>query len=36
MVPDRIIPGTLNAGHTLPTVAQAFIFTTLIPVDSSR
>jgi uncharacterized membrane protein YfcA len=33
MVPDRIIPGTLNAGHTLPTVAQAFIFTTLIPVD---
>ena len=22
MVPDRIIPGTLNAGHTLPTVAQ--------------
>ena len=33
MVPDRIIPGTLNAGHTLPTVAQAFIFTSLIPVD---
>lgn len=33
MVPDRIIPGTLNAGHTLPTIAQAFIFTALIPVD---
>ena len=33
MVPDRIIPGTLNAGHTLPTVAQAFIFTSVIPVD---
>jgi uncharacterized membrane protein YfcA len=33
MVPDRIIPGTLNAGHTLPTVAQAFIYTTIIPVD---
>ena len=33
MVPDRIIPGTLNAGHTLPTVAQAFIFTSIIPVD---
>lgn len=33
MVPDRIIPGTLNAGHALPTIAQAFIFTTLIPVD---
>ena len=26
-------PGTLNAGHTLPTIAQAFIFTSLIPVD---
>jgi uncharacterized membrane protein YfcA len=33
MVPDRIIPGTLNAGHTLPTVAQAFVYTTVIPVD---
>jgi uncharacterized membrane protein YfcA len=33
MVPDRIIPGTLNAGHTLPTVVQAFIFTAVIPVD---
>ena len=33
MVPDRVIPGTLNAGHTLPTIAQAFIFTRLIPVD---
>ena len=33
MVPDRVIPGTLNAGHALPTIAQAFIFTSLIPVD---
>jgi uncharacterized membrane protein YfcA len=33
MVPDRIIPGTLNAGHTLPTITQAFIFTAVIPVD---
>jgi uncharacterized membrane protein YfcA len=33
MVPDRIIPGTLNVGHTLPTIAQAFIYTTVIPVD---
>ena len=33
MLPDRIIPGTLNAGHTLPTVVQAFIYTTVIPVD---
>jgi len=33
MVPDRIIPGTLNAGHTLPTIVQAFLFTAVIPVD---
>lgn len=33
MVPDRIIPGTLNAGHTLPTIVQAFIYTAVIPVD---
>ena len=33
MVPDRVIPGTLNAGHTLPTIAQAFIFTAVIPAD---
>src|SRR5262245_60340059 len=29
LVPDRVIPGTLNVGHTLPTVAQAFIYTTI-------
>jgi uncharacterized membrane protein YfcA len=34
LVPDRVIPGTLNAGHTLPTVVQAFIFTAVIPVDA--
>jgi uncharacterized membrane protein YfcA len=33
MVPDRVIPGTLNAGHTLPTIVQAFVFTQAIPVD---
>src|SRR5205085_12431778 len=33
MVPDRIIPGTLNVGHTLPTVVQAFFYITVIPVD---
>lgn len=33
MLPDRIIPGTLNTGHTLPTVTQAFIYTAVIPVD---
>jgi uncharacterized membrane protein YfcA len=33
IVPDRLIPGTLNVGHTLPTIAEAFIYTALIPVD---
>jgi uncharacterized membrane protein YfcA len=33
MVPDRLIPGTLNVGHTLPTITQAFIYTVAIPVD---
>ena len=33
MVPDRIIPGTLNAGHTLPTIVQAFFYISVIPVD---
>ena len=33
-VPDRIIPGTLNVGHTLPTVVQAYIYTAVIPVDA--
>src|ERR1041385_1913650 len=27
MVPDRLIPGTLNVGHTLPTIVEAFIYT---------
>jgi uncharacterized membrane protein YfcA len=34
MVPDERIPGTLNVGHTLPTIVQAFIFTRLVPVDA--
>ena len=33
LVPDRIIPGTLNVGHTLPTVVQAFIYTTIVQVE---
>jgi uncharacterized membrane protein YfcA len=33
MVPDRVIPGTLNVGHTLPTVVQALIYTRLVQVD---
>jgi len=34
LVPDERIPGTLNVGHTLPTIAQAFIFTRIVPVDA--
>lgn len=33
MVPDQLIPGTLNAGHTLPTIFQAFIYIAAIEVD---
>jgi uncharacterized membrane protein YfcA len=33
LVPDSYIPGTLNAGHSLPTVAQALIFINLVSVD---
>jgi uncharacterized membrane protein YfcA len=33
MVKDEWIPGTLNVGHTLPTVTQAFIFIGAVTVD---
>jgi len=33
MVPDRLIPGTLNVGHTLPVVFQAFIYISVVKVD---
>jgi uncharacterized membrane protein YfcA len=33
MVPDGLIPGTLNVGHTLPTVVEAVIFISIIKVD---
>ena len=33
MVPVKLIPGTLNVGHALSTIAQAFIYTKLVPVD---
>src|SRR5437016_6031811 len=35
MVPVKLIPGTLNVGHTLPTMAQAFIYTQIVPVEST-
>jgi uncharacterized membrane protein YfcA len=34
MVPVREIPGTLNVGHTLSTIAQAYIYTKIVKVDS--
>ena len=33
LMPDEAIPGTLNIGHALPTIAQAIIFISIIQVD---
>ncbi len=33
LVPDEQIPGTLNVGHTLPSVIQAFIYIAVVEVD---
>jgi uncharacterized membrane protein YfcA len=33
LVPDEKIPGTLNVGHTLPTIAEALIFIAIVQVD---
>ncbi|MDA1081204.1 MAG: sulfite exporter TauE/SafE family protein [Gemmatimonadetes bacterium] len=33
MVDDRVIPGTLTAGHFPSTIAQAFIFIAIVEVD---
>jgi len=33
LVPDEQIPGTLNVGHALPTVAQALIFIAAVAID---
>lgn len=33
MVPDEMIPGTLNVGHTAPVVVQAFIYVSIVAVD---
>jgi uncharacterized membrane protein YfcA len=35
MAPDSYFPAILNAGHALPTVAQALVFITLVQVDST-
>ena len=33
VVPDEKIPGTLNVGHTLPTIVQALIYITIVEVE---
>jgi uncharacterized membrane protein YfcA len=33
LVRDELIPGTLNVGHTLPTIVQAYIYIAVIEVD---
>ncbi|MCZ8130099.1 MAG: sulfite exporter TauE/SafE family protein [Steroidobacteraceae bacterium] len=35
LVPDDQLPGTLNAGHGLPTVAQALIFVIAVKIDTT-
>src|SRR3954462_1836589 len=35
VVPVKLMPGTLNVGHTLATITQAFIYTQLVPVDTT-
>ncbi|SHJ67298.1 TSUP family transporter [Tepidibacter formicigenes] len=32
---DRLLPGTLNVSHTIPVVLEAFIFITVIDMDSA-
>jgi hypothetical protein len=32
LVPDELIPGTLNVGHTIESVLSAFVFINLVPV----
>jgi uncharacterized membrane protein YfcA len=34
LVPDRLLPGTLNVGHALPSVAQALIFIAIVEVEA--
>lgn len=34
MMPDELIPGTLNVGHALPTLVQALIFVGAVAVGS--
>ncbi|HLK11404.1 MAG TPA: permease [Candidatus Binatia bacterium] len=33
LVPDRLLPGTLNVGHALPSVVQALVFIAMVEVE---
>ncbi len=33
-IPDELIPGTLNVGHTAPVIVQAFVFIAVVDVGS--
>lgn len=35
MVPDELIPGTLNVGHTMGAITQTYIYTRLVPVEAT-
>jgi uncharacterized membrane protein YfcA len=35
LVRDEEIPGTLNVGHTLPSICEAFIFLVIVQVDAA-
>jgi uncharacterized membrane protein YfcA len=34
-IDDRLLPGTLNVGHTIPTFAQAFLYTKSVEVEAT-
>jgi uncharacterized membrane protein YfcA len=34
LVPDRLLPGTLNVGHALPSVVQALVFIAIVQVET--
>ncbi|HTE46324.1 MAG TPA: sulfite exporter TauE/SafE family protein [Gemmatimonadaceae bacterium] len=35
LIADERLPGSLNVGYVIPTVLQAYIYTTTVPVDST-
>ncbi|WP_404307618.1 sulfite exporter TauE/SafE family protein [Neorhodopirellula lusitana] len=35
LVPDELIPGTMNVGHTLPVMLMAFLYIEIVEVEST-